>query len=168
MRNMQTLDAGEDGRGDASAASSELPPSATVGVPAAAVGVREACAGKREGGGGSGGVVVVPIRTVGGMNVREHYMARSRRVKKEREATQWALLPLKRPVLPVVVTLTRVAPSSGLDSHDNLRSAVKSVADQVAQWLGLDDRDPRVTWRYEQRRGRPKEYAVEIVIGALA
>lgn len=91
-------------------------------------------------------------------------MARARRVRKERDATAWVLLPHKRPALPCTVTLTRVAPSSGLDSHDNLRSGLKGVVDQVADWLKVDDRDPRVQWCYAQRRGRPKEYAVEILV----
>jgi len=34
----------------------------------------------------------------------------------------------------------------------------------VADALGIDDRDPRVDWRYAQRRGAAKEYAVEIRI----
>jgi hypothetical protein len=39
-----------------------------------------------------------------------------------------------------------------LDSHDNLRAALKPIVDQVAVWLGVDDADPRVTWEYGQRR----------------
>jgi hypothetical protein len=34
----------------------------------------------------------------------------------------------------------------------------------VADALGIDDRDPRVTWRYDQRRGKRGQYAVEITI----
>lgn len=33
-----------------------------------------------------------------------------------------------------------------------------------ADWLGLNDRDPRVTWTYDQRKGGVREYAVEITI----
>lgn len=87
---------------------------------------------------------------------------KARRVKKEREAMHWALLP-HRPALPCVVTLTRVAPSAGLDG-DNLQGSLKAARDGVADWMKVDDRDPRVTWRYEQRRGRPKQYAVEICV----
>lgn len=65
----------------------------------------------------------------------------------------------------VVVTMTRVAPSTGLDPHDGLRAALKGPVDGVADWLGLkSDRDPRVEWRYAQRRGRRAEYAVEIIV----
>ena len=60
-----------------------------------------------------------------------------------------------------VVTLVRVAPSSGLDD-DNLRPALKSIRDGVADALGLkSDRDPRVRWEYAQRRGN---FAVEVTI----
>ncbi len=55
------------------------------------------------------------------------------------------------PALPLIVTVTRVAPGRGLDPHDNLPGACKHVVDAVAKWLGIDDRDPRVSWRYDQR-----------------
>ncbi len=68
-------------------------------------------------------------------------------------------------VLPVDVTITRVAPSNGLDPHDGLGAALKGVIDGVADALGLkNDRDPRVTWKLDQRRGAPKQYGVEIRI----
>jgi hypothetical protein len=56
------------------------------------------------------------LKTTPGMNVREHYMARSRRVKLERETTGWALKGSEKPALPCTVTLTRTAPSEGLDA----------------------------------------------------
>lgn len=48
--------------------------------------------------------------------------------------------------------MTRVAPSNGLDC-DSLPASCKGIRDQIAQWLGVDDRDKRVRWVYEQRRG---------------
>jgi fatty acid-binding protein DegV len=66
-----------------------------------------------------------------------------------------------RPALPCTVTMTRVAPSEGLDD-DNLRSALKAVRDQIAAWLGVDDRDPLVRWAYDQKRGAARDYAVEV------
>lgn len=106
-------------------------------------------------------LIRIPLRTVSGMNVREHHMARHRRVKAERAAVAWALAGKPVPQLPVVVTLERLAPSNGLDD-DNLRSAMKPARDQVAQWLGVDDRDPRVAWAYGQRRS--KDWGVEVTI----
>ena len=73
-----------------------------------------------------------------------------------------ALLKHARPELPAVITITRVAPRA-LDS-DNLAISAKSVRDGIADWLGVDDGDKRLTWRYEQRRGRPKEYAAEVAV----
>lgn len=86
------------------------------------------------------------------------------------------MLRTKRPPpLPVVVTLVRVAPLP-LDD-DNLARALKGIRDEVACWICAvviqkgkrkgqvtgNDRDPRVTWRVAQRRGKPGEYAVEIL-----
>lgn len=98
-------------------------------------------------------IAVVPIRTGTGMNAREHHMARSRRVKSERLQTAYVLLSHRRPSLPCTVLLTRIAPSNGLDD-DNLAGALKGVRDQIAEWLGVDDRHrDRVAYRYAQERG---------------
>jgi hypothetical protein len=68
-------------------------------------------------------------------------------------------------IFPVVVTLTRIAPSNGLDPHDGLPSSMKGICDGVCDGLGIkNDRDERITWRFAQRRGRPREYAVEVRI----
>jgi len=56
-----------------------------------------------------------------------------------------------------------------LDSHDNLRSAFKGIADAVQDYLGVNDRD--IVFEYGQKsgqenrwRGRPKPAGVEIEI----
>lgn len=108
--------------------------------------------------------IEIPLRTGSGLNGREHPMARSRRVKAERDCVHWMLLGKPRPELPCVVTLTRVAPSAGLDD-DNLVGSLKAVRDQVAAWLGVDDRDRQtVRYRYEQARG---PWAVQIAFGPM-
>lgn len=72
-------------------------------------------------------------------------------------------------VLPVEVTLTRIAPKS-LDAHDNLPVSLKWIADQTATELtgikqaGRADDSKEITWKYQQRKGRVREYAVEIAI----
>ena len=57
-----------------------------------------------------------------------------------------------RPVLPSSwhwrVTFERRA--HGRLDRDNLVSAFKAHRDAVAEVLGLDDRDPRIEWEYEQ------------------
>lgn len=103
--------------------------------------------------------VMIPIKTVSETNQREHWTSRHRR----RKAQRWAAFchtPIHQ--LPCVVTLTRVAPRR-LDD-DNLRGALKAVRDGIADRLGVDDADPRVEWRYGQRKGEPRQYVVEAEI----
>ena len=98
-------------------------------------------------------MIVIPLRTVSGLNAREHWRARARRVKAERDATAWLLRPVVKPETPCIVQLTRVAPSGGLDD-DNLPGALKGVRDQIAAWMGVDDRKREIVrYRYAQRRG---------------
>jgi hypothetical protein len=94
------------------------------------------------------------------MNAREHPMARSRRVRKEREFVAWHLFPHCPPPLPVTIRLTRYAPSRGLDS-DNLQSSLKAVRDAIAQWLGINDADESQA-RYAYAQARLHVYAVRI------
>lgn len=109
-------------------------------------------------------MIAVPIRTAPGLNVREHWRARAKRVRAERLAVGLVLNSQPRPPIPCTVRLTRVAPSNGLDD-DNLAGALKAVRDQVAEWLGVDDKDrASVRYVYAQRRG---PWAVEIEFGEL-
>jgi hypothetical protein len=96
-------------------------------------------------------------------NLREHWRVRHKRVQAQRQLVALYIGGKPRPTLPVVVTLTRIAPRA-LDG-DNLQSAFKAVRDQVATWLRVDDADPRVRWEYAQRRGGVGEYAVSIGVG---
>ncbi len=107
-------------------------------------------------------IVINGMRLGRGLNDREHWRVRAKRVKAEREQVAWVLAArnVARPTLPLLVTLTRIAPSSGLDKGDNLNGSLKAVRDQVAAWLGVDDKhDDVVTYAYAQRRG---PWAVEI------
>jgi hypothetical protein len=109
--------------------------------------------------------LVVPIRTQSMSNARLHWARKARIVKNERKAVA-LLWPKDRKVqLPCVVHLTRVSPRA-LDD-DNLRGALKAVRDQVAAQIGVDDRDPRVTWTYAQARGAPKWHAVHIDVDGV-
>lgn len=110
-------------------------------------------------------MIQIPLRTGRGMNAREHWRARAARVKAERGTVFWHLLQALKPDVPCSVLLTRVAPSNGLDD-DNLAGSLKSVRDEVAQWLGVDDKDRQtVRYRYAQRRG---PWGVEIEFGPAA
>lgn len=106
-------------------------------------------------------VIEIPIALPSVSNLREHWAAKARRVKSQRKATRWRLVaglisalvdPTTR--TPVAVTLTRVSPRK-LDD-DNLCGAFKAVRDEVAAYFGVDDADPRLTWRYAQAKGPAK------------
>lgn len=97
-------------------------------------------------------VLHIPVRTSNGLNSREHWQARAKRVRLEREATAWVLRNQPRPEAPCTFLLTRIAPSMGLDD-DNLPGALKAVRDQIAAWMEVDDRSPLVAYRYAQARG---------------
>ena len=100
-------------------------------------------------------------------------------VKRERAQLNWALSRKWIGIMPGdvgpfraaagpgpwSVTLTRVAPSAGLDAHDNLSASFKAIVDELARWLGVDDRNPRVRWQYAQERG---PWAVRIRIEEVA
>lgn len=110
-------------------------------------------------------MIAVPIRTSRGQNAREHWRATARRVKAEKHAVAWVLAGKPKPPIPCTVRLTRIAPSSGLDD-DNLAGALKACRDQVAEWLGVDDkRRDLVRYVYAQRRGA---WGIEIEFGEPA
>ena len=94
----------------------------------------------------------VPVQTRSETNMRGHWSDRYRRSRAQKRTVAGVLAIegiLKSPLPPpVVVTLTRVG-GRRLDD-DNLRGALKYVRDALAEWLGVDDRDPRVAWRYDQ------------------
>jgi len=107
-------------------------------------------------------MIAVDIRTAPGMNVREHWRVRAKRVKAERQAVAWMLAGKPKPPIPCTVCITRLAPSNGLDD-DNLAGALKAVRDQIAEWLGVDDKHTQVVaYVYRQRRG---PWSVEIEWG---
>lgn len=107
---------------------------------------------------------VIPIRTRSEANMREHWATKAKRVKAQRSAM---MLMLRRQNVralefPICVTLERIAPRQ-LDT-DNLVGAVKAVRDSIAEFVGMNDADPRIQWFYAQRKGKPREYAVEVRI----
>lgn len=89
---------------------------------------------------------------------------RARKRKTERRTAWMKTLSVVglTPHFPVVVTVCRIAPSNGLDPHDGLGASLKGTIDGIADGLGLkSDRDPRVIWVLDQRRG---PWAVEVKI----
>lgn len=107
--------------------------------------------------------ITFPCHTVSEANAHTHWRARQRRAAHQRGLAKLVLRSqVKPPAPPLKVTLERIAPRA-LDS-DNLAGSQKHVRDGVADWLGIDDRDPRVTWAYLQSKGQPREYAVRVLI----
>lgn len=114
--------------------------------------------------------VEIPLRVTNASNGSHgHWAMRAKKRAADRRSVALFTRSVTPPPLPCVVTLVRLAPRP-LDS-DGLRTAMKSVRDQVAIWLGLqvnakghaEDADPRVFWAYMQGRGKPREYGVLIV-----
>lgn len=106
----------------------------------------------------------LPLRIVSVANLREHWATKAKRTSEHRLTTWAELKRCERPIGQITVRLVRIAPRP-LDD-DNLRSAFKAVRDGVADWLGVDDRDPRVSWDYGQERGAPKVYAARVEVSA--
>jgi hypothetical protein len=104
----------------------------------------------------------LPLRIESVANKREHWGKRAERTKLHR----FAAIAVQPHPLPCVVTLVRIAPRA-LDD-DNLVSGFKALRDGIAKRLGVDDRDPRVRFVYDQRRGRAKEYAARVEIRGAA
>jgi hypothetical protein len=128
--------------------------------------------------------LTLPIKTVSEANSRGRWQKGGGRKAKQRKAVRAALDAWKaadvdrgRPAMGRVfaaggielhawdVLLTRITPSSrGLDPGDNLPMSQKAVRDEIATWLGVDDRDPRVGWSYAQEKGPKLYYGVRIEI----
>lgn len=135
--------------------------------------------------------ISLPIHAISEANVRSNRFAKAKRVKEQRKVAKKSLLeviddpavnrskeplfawrdgpPKKKtwgplsPVKPLAVVLTRVG-ARPLD-NDNLATSCKAVRDGIADALGVDDGDEEAcTWDYKQRKGKPKEYAVEVTI----
>lgn len=112
----------------------------------------------------------IPLALPSAANLREHWAQKARRVKAQRATMAAHLLSadvfgLERPPLPVSVSLTRVSPRT-LDD-DNAVAAMKAPRDEIARWLGVDDADPRVEWRYGQAKGAPREQALLVAIDPI-
>jgi len=87
-------------------------------------------------------------------------MKTAKTAAKQRSDVGLFLSVYRRPKLPVRVTVTRYAARS-LDSHDNLTMSAKHIVDAIAQWLGIDDADKRVEWKFQELPGR---FAVGILV----
>lgn len=95
--------------------------------------------------------------------LRKHPMAQHREKVAERKAVA-TLMPIVQLRPLVRVTLVRRGPRR-LDTHDNLRGALKTYVDAVAKALRVDDASPLVDWAYDQEPAR--EYSVRVLVEAI-
>lgn len=105
--------------------------------------------------------LTVPTTVVSEINRRDHWTARMRRKNQQQAALAAALnaspCRLAHCWFPATVTFVRIGrmgPHQEQDD-DNIRSAFKAMRDHIALGMLIDDGNPRVTWRYEQRAGNP-------------
>ena len=111
--------------------------------------------------------IYVPIKIISEANNTDHWRKKHKR-RKEHLKHLANLFPSNLLPLPVTITFTRVAPRR-LDS-DNLVFSMKYFRDYVASQFikglapGRADDDERLSFKYDQRRGEPKEYALIITI----
>lgn len=114
--------------------------------------------------------IKLPIKTVNEANSREHWHKKAVRHTKQKDAIKFALVNRITPdLLPCTIKLTRVAPRK-LDQWDNLPMSFKWILDTLASLLvpnkaiGQSDSDNRIQVIYDQIKGIPHEYAIEIEI----
>jgi hypothetical protein len=112
----------------------------------------------------------IPVKTVSEANSSEHWIKKANRHKIQK----WMIRKSFRDhdvnvTLPIEITLTRIAPRM-LDAHDNLPCCFKYFVDAIAAELtgikqaGRADDCKEITWKYDQKKGRVREYSVEIKI----
>ena len=98
--------------------------------------------------------------------MQEHWTKKHKRKKEVQRAVLYSLKSLKKPKFPVRITFTRIAPRT-LDL-DNLVSSMKSVLDAACSWLtpglaaGRADGVEGLEFCWRQKKGKPKEYGLEI------
>jgi hypothetical protein len=104
----------------------------------------------------AGVTVTIPLKLVPGMNVREHWHTRRRRVELEHGMVVDALRATGAapPKLPVTIVIVRTGWCE-LDS-DNCAASAKGVIDSACSWLRVDDRNPGVHVHLAQRTTRAR------------
>jgi len=114
---------------------------------------------------------LIPLKTVSEANkTGEHWTKKHKRHKAQKHAIDFFMSSeVNESCLPCTIVMTRIAPRM-LDSDDNLPMAFKNLKDYICNLLipgkkmGRADADPRIKVEYAQRKGKPKEYAIEVEI----
>jgi hypothetical protein len=111
----------------------------------------------------------IPIKTISEANARGHWSKRAKRARAQRKMagmiTSSELVrhlcdnPMDNMTL-FRIKLTRIG--KGRMDSDNLAGAMKAIRDGIAEAIGIDDGDPRMTWDYAQETGKAYSVLVEI------
>lgn len=105
----------------------------------------------------------IPVKTVTGLNAREHWRVRAKRVKTERHITSLVVKPFPT---PCIVRLVRLSPS--LCDDDNLQGACKAIRDEIARICGVDDGpNGPITWAYGQKKCKRGQFGVRVEMLAI-
>lgn len=105
----------------------------------------------------------LPIKTVTGLNAREHWRVRAKRVKAERHTTASIVQPF---YTPCIVRLVRLSPA--LCDDDNLQGACKAIRDEIAKICGVDDGPTSpITWVYAQEKCKRGQFGVRVEMLAI-
>jgi hypothetical protein len=105
--------------------------------------------------------VTLPLHIVSEANAREHWRVVAKRKASHREIARAMLQRYARPnQQPITVVLTRIGKKT-LDG-DNLQGGFTATRNGVADWLGIDDGSPLLTWRYAQEKG--KQYSAHVAV----
>lgn len=115
----------------------------------------------------------IPVRMVNGANAREHWAVKAKRAKDQRRAAR-NMLADEMPVWvvatslairkdpPITITITRRG-GRRMDD-DGLTISAKHVRDGIADWLGIDDGDKRLTWVVKQDKAPRGQHWVDVVV----
>lgn len=110
---------------------------------------------------------LIEIETRGGPNKRISWQTRAKIGAAERGLTRMLLGWKFAPLLPCTITLTRLTSSSRFVDDDNLQGVLKAVRDGIADRLRVDDADPRIEWKYQQKRCKRGEFGVIVRFESL-
>jgi crossover junction endodeoxyribonuclease RusA len=115
----------------------------------------------------------VPVKLVNGLNTREHWAPKAKRARDQRRAATAAMIHARpRWVFdcdlaaagdpPITITITRRG-GRRMDD-DGLTASAKHVRDGIADWLGIDDGDPRLTWVVRQDGAPRGQHWVDVEV----
>lgn len=104
---------------------------------------------------------LIPVKTPNPVRGSQGNWRAAARTRKSQRRAAGYLTP-RRMRAPAIVHMTRLSP--GLLDDDNLRPALKSIRDGIADALHIDDGSDAVRWQYAQARCKRGEEGVRVRI----